>query len=109
MKLSKYIDQMNTLNLANSIFIDNTASEEVASKYDKILDASISISTPNKIAASSTYKNYRKLKEIADLRGVQYQYETNVGAGLPVLSTLRNLMISGDRILKIEGVLSRCV
>ena len=106
MKLSKYIDQMNTLNLANSIFIDNTASEEVASKYDKILDASISISTPNKIAASSTYKNYRKLKEIADLRGVQYQYETNVGAGLPVLSTLRNLMISGDRILKIEGVLS---
>ncbi len=106
MKLSKYLENMNTMNLANSIFIDNTASEEVASKYDKILDASISISTPNKIAASSAYKNYRKLKEIADLRGVQYQYETNVGAGLPVLSTLRNLMISGDRILKIEGVLS---
>jgi len=106
MKLPKYLDHMNTMNLANSIFIDNTASEEVASKYDKILDASISISTPNKIAASSAYKNYRKLKEIADLRGVQYQYETNVGAGLPVLSTLRNLMISGDRIIKIEGVLS---
>lgn len=106
MKLVKYLDHMNTMNLANSIFIDNTASEEVASKYDRILDASISISTPNKIAASSAYKNYRKLKEIADLRGVQYQYETNVGAGLPVLSTLRNLMISGDRIIKIEGVLS---
>lgn len=106
MKLAKYIDTMNTMNLSNSIFIDNTASEEVASKYDKILDASISISTPNKVAASSPYKNYKKLKDIADLRGVQYQYETNVGAGLPVLSTLRNLMISGDRIIKIEGVLS---
>ncbi len=106
MKLAKFIDQMKNLNLSNSIFIDSTASEEVASKYDKILDASISISTPNKIAASSPYKNYKKLKEIADLRGVQFQYETNVGAGLPVLSTLKNLMISGDRILKIEGVLS---
>lgn len=106
MKLSKFIEQMKGFNLSNSIFIDNTASLEVASKYDKILDASISISTPNKIAASSPYKNYKKLKEIADLRGVQFQYETNVGAGLPVLSTLKNLMISGDRILKIEGVLS---
>lgn len=106
MKLTRFIDQMKSLNLANSIFIDNTASEEVASKYDKILDASISISTPNKVAASSPYRNYKKLKEIADLRGVQFQYETNVGAGLPVLSTLKNLMISGDRILKIEGVLS---
>jgi aspartokinase/homoserine dehydrogenase 1 len=106
MKLAKFIDQMKDLNLSNSIFIDNTASEDVASKYDKILDASISISTPNKVAASSPYKNYKKLKEIADLRGVQWQYETNVGAGLPVLSTLKNLMISGDRIQKIEGVLS---
>lgn len=106
MKLAKFIDQMKGLNLSNSIFIDNTASEDVASKYDKILDASISISTPNKVAASSPYKNYKKLKEIADLRGVQWQYETNVGAGLPVLSTLKNLLISGDRILKIEGVLS---
>ncbi|MEP7269811.1 MAG: bifunctional aspartate kinase/homoserine dehydrogenase I [Saprospiraceae bacterium] len=106
MKLAKYIDQMKSLNLVNSIFIDNTASADVASKYEKILDASISISTPNKIAASSTYRMYKKLKDIADLRGVQFQYETNVGAGLPVLSTLKNLMVSGDRIIKIEGVLS---
>ncbi|MEO5581169.1 MAG: bifunctional aspartate kinase/homoserine dehydrogenase I [Saprospiraceae bacterium] len=106
MKLTRFIEHMKSLNLTNSIFIDNTASADVASRYDKVLDASISISTPNKIAASSPFKNYKKLKEIADLRGVQWQYETNVGAGLPVLSTLKNLMISGDRILKIEGVLS---
>lgn len=106
MKLARFMDQMKQMNLSNSIFIDNTASEIVASHYDKILDASISISTPNKVAASSKFARYNKLKEIADNRGVQFQYETNVGAGLPVLSTLKNLMISGDRILKIEGVLS---
>lgn len=106
MNLKRFIEQMKNLNLSNSIFIDNTASENVASFYDKILDASISISTPNKVAASSKYERYKKLKEIADKRGVQFQYETNVGAGLPVLSTLKNLMISGDCILKIEGVLS---
>ena len=106
MKLARFIEQMKSLNLSNSIFIDNTASEAVASVYDKILDGSISISTPNKVAASSKYSKYKKLKEIADKRGVQFQYETNVGAGLPVLSTLKNLMISGDCILKIEGVLS---
>jgi len=106
MKLARFIEQMKSLNLSNSIFIDNTASETVASTYDNILDGSISISTPNKVAASSKYAKYKKLKEIADKRGVQFQYETNVGAGLPVLSTLKNLMISGDCILKIEGVLS---
>lgn len=106
MKLSRFIDQMKSLNLSNSIFIDNTASADVAAAYEKILDGSISISTPNKVAASSTYAKYKKLKETADKRGVQFQYETNVGAGLPVLSTLKNLMISGDCILKIEGVLS---
>lgn len=104
--LSNFIAQMKTLNLPNAIFVDNTAHEEVATLYDTILDASISISTPNKIATSSSYVQYQRLKNIAVNRSVQFLYETNVGAGLPVISTLNDLITSGDRILKIEGVLS---
>ncbi len=104
--LRAFVDRMNTLNLSNTIFVDNTASETVAKWYEQILDASISISTPNKIATSSSYLQYQRLKNIATRRGVQFQYETNVGAGLPVISTLNDLIDSGDRILKIEGVLS---
>ena len=97
---------MRDLNLSNSIFVDNTADGKIASFYEAILDDSISISTPNKIATSSGYLQYQRLKNIADKRGVQFRYETNVGAGLPVISTLRDLIDSGDRINKIEGVLS---
>ncbi len=104
--LRAFVDRMNALNLSNTIFVDNTASETVAKWYEQILDASISISTPNKIATSSSYLQYQRLKNIAARRGVQFQYETNVGAGLPVISTLNDLIDSGDRILKIEGVLS---
>src|SRR5690606_16307489 len=89
-----------------TIFVDNTADEKVAAFYEKILDSSISISTPNKIATSSGYLQYQRLKTIAAKRGVQFLYETNVGAGLPVISTLNDLIASGDQILKIEGVLS---
>lgn len=101
-----YIQKMKAMNLQNSIFLDNTASNAVAMHYESILDASISISTPNKIAVSSSYLQYRRLKNIAKLRNVHFMYETNVGAGLPVISTLNDLMNSGDHILKIEGVLS---
>ena len=101
-----FVAKMRELNLSNTIFIDNTASEKVASTYEVLLDASISISTPNKIANSSSYGRYQNLKQIASKRNVQFKYETNVGAGLPVISTLRDLINSGDRILKIEGVLS---
>ncbi|PHI20575.1 bifunctional aspartate kinase/homoserine dehydrogenase I [Lewinellaceae bacterium SD302] len=101
-----FIGRMRDLNLSNTIFVDNTADDKVTSFYEAILDESISISTPNKIATSSSYLQYQRLKKIADRRGVQFLYETNVGAGLPVISTLRDLMDSGDRILKIEGVLS---
>lgn len=104
--LPVYIGRMHDLNLSNSIFVDNTANSEIASFYEAILDESISISTPNKIATSSGYDQYQRLKKIADKRGVQFRYETNVGAGLPILSTLRDLIDSGDRINKIEGVLS---
>ena len=101
-----FINKMKELNLSNTIFVDNTASEKISNYYESILDSSISISTPNKIATSSAYLQYHRLKNIANKRGVQFMYETNVGAGLPVISTLNDLINSGDQILKIEGVLS---
>lgn len=104
--LATFVDTMINMNLSNTIFVDNTADEKVAAFYEKILDNSISVSTPNKIATSSSYIQYLRLKNIAARRGVQFLYETNVGAGLPVISTLNDLTTSGDRILKIEGVLS---
>lgn len=106
MDITIFIGRMKELNLSNTIFVDNTANEKIANYYESILDSSISISTPNKIAASSGYLQYQRLKAIAAKRGVQFLYETNVGAGLPVISTLNDLINSGDRILKIEGVLS---
>jgi len=104
--LAEYVEMMRKINLPNTIFIDNTASKELPKHYAAILDSSISISTPNKIATSSSYEQYLRLKNLARKRGVQFVYETNVGAGLPVLSTLKDLISSGDRILKIEGVIS---
>lgn len=104
--LKNFLAKMKQLNLTNSIFVDNTADESIATFYEEILDSSISISTPNKIATSSAYLQYQRLKTIAQKRGVQFLYETNVGAGLPVISTLNDLIISGDQITKIEGVLS---
>jgi aspartokinase/homoserine dehydrogenase 1 len=103
---SLFSEKMKSLNLSNSIFVDCTANTDVAAMYAGILDNSISISTANKIANSSTYSNFKNLKSIAAKRGVMFLYETNVGAGLPVISTLNDLINSGDRILKIEGVLS---
>ncbi|MGB3545664.1 MAG: bifunctional aspartate kinase/homoserine dehydrogenase I, partial [Saprospiraceae bacterium] len=104
--LPVFIGRMKDLNLSNTIFVDNTADERVAAYYESILDESISISTPNKIATSSSFIQYQRLRAIAAKRGVQFHYETNVGAGLPVISTLNDLIISGDRIRRIEGVLS---
>ncbi|MEO0732501.1 MAG: hypothetical protein AAFZ52_06680 [Bacteroidota bacterium] len=104
--LAVFVGRMRDLNLSNSIFVDNTADDKIATYYEGILDESISISTPNKVATSSSYLQYQRLQAIAAKRGVQFHYETNVGAGLPVISTLRDLLDSGDRIRKIEGVLS---
>lgn len=101
-----FIEQMKSYNLSNTIFVDNTANEMIAGYYESILDSSISISTPNKIATSSSYLQYKRLKNIATRRGVQFMYETNVGAGLPIISTMNDLILSGDSIRKIEGVLS---
>lgn len=101
-----FVENMRQFNLANTIFVDNTANEQVAGQYEAILDASISISTPNKIANSSAYDLYQRLQKTAYKRNVQFKYETTVGAGLPVISTLRDLRNSGDKVLKIEGILS---
>lgn len=104
-----FVDKMIEMNLSNSIFIDNTADGKIPDLYEQIFNASISVATPNKVAASSAYDQYNKLKQLAKRNNVQFLFETNVGAGLPVISTLRNLIQSGDNIIKIEAVLSGSV
>ncbi|MDQ4140372.1 MAG: bifunctional aspartate kinase/homoserine dehydrogenase I [Bacteroidota bacterium] len=101
-----FVDRIAELNLPNAIFVDCTANPEVAVTYKFLLERSISIVTPNKIAASSNYHTYKELKSLAAKRGVKYLYETNVGAGLPIISTLNDLIRSGDTVLKIEGIFS---
>ncbi|MDN5201839.1 bifunctional aspartate kinase/homoserine dehydrogenase I [Fulvivirgaceae bacterium BMA10] len=104
--LKEFVDEMIKMNLPNSVFIDNTSNPEIIEYYDQILSSSISIVTPNKLANSGAYDNYQKLKRAAFKHGVKFLYETNVGAGLPVITTLSDLKYSGDEILKIEGILS---
>ena len=99
-------DEIIGMNIFNSVFVDCTASPEVAALYPDFFEHSISVVAANKIAASSDYANYRRLKELARKRGVKWLFETNVGAGLPIINTLNDLRNSGDRILKMEAVLS---
>lgn len=102
----KFMQAVNTLNYRNSIFVDNTASTEVSETYHSYLGNSISVVTCNKIACSSDYSNYRELKNLARTYNAPFLFETNVGAGLPILDTLKHLIASGDKILKIQAVLS---
>jgi aspartokinase/homoserine dehydrogenase 1 len=104
--LGSFVEQIISRNLRNSIFVDITANEQVASVYDQLLRKSISVVACNKIAASSPYVNYKKLKDLAGEFNCQFLFETNVGAGLPVIATLNDLIRSGDRVRKIEAVLS---
>ena len=101
-----FADSMKELNLRNTIFVDNTASAEVSSAYSDILINAISIATCNKISASSGYNEYSSLKKIARRNNVNFLFETNVGAGLPLLSTLHDLLKTGDKINRVEAVLS---
>jgi aspartokinase/homoserine dehydrogenase 1 len=101
-----FIQQMTRMNLRNAVFIDCTADSHVASQYAEILSKYVSVVAANKIACSSEYKYYQKLKALAVERGVRFMYETTVGAGLPIIKTINDLVLSGDRILKIEAVLS---
>lgn len=93
-------------NFRNSIFIDMTASDVVANVYDRLLQKSVSVVACNKVAASSSYAYYKKLKDLARAYHCHYLFETNVGAALPVIGTLNDLMRSGDKINRIEAVLS---
>ncbi|ASV31457.1 bifunctional aspartate kinase/homoserine dehydrogenase I [Maribacter cobaltidurans] len=101
-----FIQKVNDLNYRNSIFVDNTASAEIAETYPSFLGNSISVVTCNKIACSSDYENYSNLKSLAREYNAPFLFETNVGAGLPIIDTLKNLIASGDKILKIQAVLS---
>ncbi len=99
-------DEVLGMNIFNSVFVDCTASKDIAALYQTFLEHNISVIAANKIAASSDYDNYMKLKNTARTRGVWFRYETNVGAGLPIIGTINDLRNSGDKILKIEAVLS---
>ena len=101
-----FFNHTKTLNLRNSIFIDNTANHEIAEEYGLYLANNIGVVTCNKIACASSYKNYKELKKISRRYNTPFLFETNVGAGLPVIDTLNNLIASGDEIIKIQAILS---
>ena len=104
--LDKLRNEIVGMNIFNSVFVDCTASHDVAKLYQTFLDHNISVVAANKVAASTRYEIYNSLKETALRRGVKYLFETNVGAGLPIIGTINDLVSSGDRILKIEAVVS---
>ncbi len=106
MNLKEFVEQMKSMNLPNSIFVDCTASNEIQEYYKEILSHSISIVTPNKKANSSSQKLFDSLHETAVRHNCAFRYETNVGAGLPLLGTMHEMVTYGDRVGKIEGVLS---
>ncbi len=99
-------EEIINMNIFNSVFVDCTASPDIAALYDDLLSHNINVVAANKIAASSEYSNYAKLKNIARKKDVKFLFETNVGAGLPIINTINNLINSGDKILKIEAVVS---
>ncbi len=104
--ISEFIEDIQALNLPYSVLVDNTASKDIIQYYEPLLRNSVSVVTPNKVANSGSYESYLKLRQIAQQRKVSFLYETNVGAGLPIIGTLQNLIESGDKIHKIEAVLS---
>ncbi|RYY25155.1 MAG: bifunctional aspartate kinase/homoserine dehydrogenase I [Chitinophagaceae bacterium] len=106
MNQNEFISIIHSKNLRNSVFADVTANETLASKYDQLLQKSISVVACNKVACSSSYSYYKRLKELAGDFNAQFLFETNVGAGLPVIGTLNDLLRSGDMVNRIEAVLS---
>ncbi len=104
--LPAFVEQIKYYNLPNSVFIDCTSDKDIVQFYDSLLDANVSVVTPNKVANSGPYSEYRRLQKTALNRGVKFLYETNVGAGLPIINTVQGLMTAGDRFLKIEAILS---
>ncbi|MBC3787101.1 bifunctional aspartate kinase/homoserine dehydrogenase I [Spirosoma utsteinense] len=104
--LPAFVEKIKDYNLPNSVFIDCTSDKDIVQFYESLLDANISVVTPNKVANSGPYSEYRRLQRTALNRGVKFLYETNVGAGLPIINTVQGLMTAGDRFLKIEAILS---
>ena len=104
--VEEMVSRILEMNIFNSVFVDCTASEEVAACYEQLLDHNVAVVAANKVAAASSYANYAHLKHIARERGVKFLFETNVGAGLPIIHTINDLRSSGDNILRIEAVLS---
>jgi aspartokinase/homoserine dehydrogenase 1 len=104
--LKSFYNKVKKCNHRNSVFIDNTANQQVSQEYEKYLRESISVVTCNKIACASSFHNYKTLKEISRKYNASFLFETNVGAGLPIIDTLKNLINSGDQIHKIQAVLS---
>lgn len=104
--LPAFVQRLKELNLPNSVFIDCTSDKDIVQFYHTLLDSSISVVTPNKVANSGTYQEYQRLQKTAINKGVKFLYETNVGAGLPIINTIQGLMSSGDKFLKIEAILS---
>ena len=104
--LSAFVQRIREFNLPNSVFIDCTSDKDIIQYYFPLLDASVSVVTPNKVANSSSYAEYRRLQQTAVRKGVKFLYETNVGAGLPIINTIQGLMASGDKFVKIEAILS---
>lgn len=99
-------DTILTMNIFNSVFVDCTASPDIAALYSRLMDGNVSVVAANKEASSSSYENYIQLKETARHRDIKFLFETNVGAGLPIINTMNDLINSGDHILKLEAVLS---
>ena len=106
MNINKFIEKTIALDYPNSIFVDNTASREIAVNYHRLLERGISVVTSNKIAFSEDYDYYIKLRRLAVDKGTQIRYETTVGSALPIIKTIRDIIYSGDTIVKMEGVLS---
>ena len=104
--MEKFVDQVKKLNYRNSVFNDCTADDKIPDHYKKIFESYASVVTANKVACSSTYNLYRELKKTAQDKNVRFSYETNVGAGLPIINTINDLIKSGDKILRMEAVLS---
>ncbi len=104
--LPTFIEQMKNMNLPNCVFVDNSSSPVPANFYKQIFQSNISIVTCNKIGNSSSYEQYKIFRDTARQHGVDFYYETNVGAGLPIIRTLKDLMVSGDRVITIEAILS---
>ena len=104
--IENYISCIKKLSLENSVFVDNTPTDRVPLFYSQLLESGISVVTCNKVICSGRYKDYNNLKEISKTNGTKFLYETNVGAGLPIISTIKDLVASGDEIVSMEAILS---